>query len=313
MATVPSVLSVRRGHRGEQSGQRVRRGPGLFPTAIAVALTSVLALACPMVVAAEARRVISIIPATTEMLFAIGAGDRVVAVGSYDRFPAQVDKLPRVGALLDPNVERILSLRPDLVVLYATQTDLRMQLDRAHVPYYSYAHRGLADISETIRALGRRVGVQGPANALAESIEARLTAIRARVARSGRPKTLLVFGREPGTLRNIDASGGVGFLHDMLDTAGGADVLGDLKQQSVMVSTEVVLARAPEVIVELRYARGETAAAADLRAWNRLASVPAVKNHRVLLLEGEEFVVPGPRVAAATERMAQALHPEAFR
>jgi iron complex transport system substrate-binding protein len=261
---------------------------------------------------AEAHRVISIIPATTEMLFAMGAGDRLVAVGSYDRFPPEVDKLPRVGALLDPNVERILSLRPDLVVLYATQTDLRAQLDRAHVPYFPYVHRGLADITGTIRALGDRVGVQSAAKALADGIEKQLNDVRARVAGRNRPKTLLVFGREPGSLRNIDASGGVGFLHDMLEAAGGADALADLTQQSVMVSTEIILARAPEVIIELRYARGDTAAATDLRAWDTLAAVPAVRNHRVVLLQGEEFVVPGPRVAAATRRLAQALHPELY-
>ena len=104
-----------------------------------------------------ARRVISIIPATTEMLFAMGAGDRVVAVGSYDRYPPEVEHLPRVGALLDPSVERILAMRPDLVVLYGTQTELKNQLDRTNIPYYSYTHRGLADITGTIRALGVRV------------------------------------------------------------------------------------------------------------------------------------------------------------
>jgi iron complex transport system substrate-binding protein len=260
-----------------------------------------------------AHRVVSIIPATTEMLFAMGAGDRVVAVGSYDRFPPEVDALPRVGALLDPNIERILSLRPDLVVLYGTQTDLRTQMERAGVPYYAYLHRGLPDITQTIRSLGARVGVDAAATALAARIERQLDDIRTRVARSGRPKTLLVFGREPGTLRNIDASGGVGFLHDMLEAAGGADVLGDTTQQSVMMSTELVLARAPEVIIELRYARGDTTAASDLKAWDALPSVPAVRHHRVFMLQGEEFVVPGPRVAAATERIARTLHPELFK
>ena len=277
------------------------------------ALAAILLASCALPAHAAARRVVSIIPATTEMLFAIGAGDRVVAVGSYDRFPPEVDRLPRVGALLDPNVERILSLKPDLVVLYGTQTDLRAQLERAGVPYYAYVHRGLADVTQTIRTLGARVGVDAAANALADRLERQLAEIRARVASAPRPKTLLVFGREPGTLRNIDASGGVGFLHDMLEAAGGDDALGDVKQQSVMMSTELVLARAPEAIVELRYARGDTAAAADLRAWDALASVPAVKNHRVFLLQGEEFVVPGPRVAAATERLARTLHPEAFK
>jgi iron complex transport system substrate-binding protein len=278
-----------------------------------LALAAALALCAVASIGAEARRLVSIIPATTEMLFAMGAGDRVVAVGSYDRFPPEVDRLPRVGALLDPNVERILSLKPDLVVLYGTQTDLRAQLERAGVPYYAYVHRGLPDITQTIRSLGARIGVDAAANALAERIERQLRDVRARVADRRRPKTLLVFGREPGTLRNIEASGGVGFLHDMLETAGGIDILGDLKQQSVTLSTEVVLARAPDVILELRYARGDTTAASDLRAWDALASVPAVKNRRVLLLQGEEFVVPGPRVGAATERLGRALHPDRFK
>ncbi|HET9832972.1 MAG TPA: ABC transporter substrate-binding protein, partial [Vicinamibacterales bacterium] len=121
------------------------------------------------------------------------------------------------------------------------------------------------------------------------------------------PKTLIVFGHEPGSLRNLDASGGDGFLHDMLDAAGGANVLGDLHRQSVQMSTEMVLARAPDVIVELQYSKD---ANPDMSAWNRLSAVPAVKNHRVILLTGEEFVVPGPRVADATRRLAAALHPE---
>jgi iron complex transport system substrate-binding protein len=118
-----------------------------------------------------------------------------------------------------------------------------------------------------------------------------------------------VFGREPGSLRNIDASGGDGFLHDMLDAAGGADVLGDIHRQSVTMSTEMVLARAPDVIIELRYSKDDVNNA-DMGAWNRLSAVPAVKNRRVILLTGEEFVVPGPRVGAATKRLAVALHPE---
>jgi iron complex transport system substrate-binding protein len=287
--------------------------PALFSCFRAfVALTGLL-LATAVLSNAAAFRVVSIIPATTEMLFAMGAGDRLVAVGTYDRFPPQVERLPRVGALLDPNVERILSLRPDLVILYGTQTDLRQQLDRAHVPYYSYLHRGLPDITQTIRSLGARVGVEGAANTLADRIERQLADIRAKAGTSARPKTLLVFGREPGTLRNIDASGGVGFLHDMLETAGGANALEDVKQQSVMLSTELVLARAPDVIIELRYARGDTTTPTDLRAWDALPAVPAVRNHKVFMLQGEEFVVPGPRVVVATERLARTLHPELFK
>ena len=91
-------------------------------------------------------RIVSLIPAVTEMLFVIGAGPQVVAVSSFDEYPPQVKMLPRVGALLDPDLERILSLRPDLVVVYESQGDLRRQLERAGVPMYIYKHAGLPDV-----------------------------------------------------------------------------------------------------------------------------------------------------------------------
>src|SRR5437867_4108169 len=131
---------------------------------------------------AQARRIISIIPSTTEMLFAMRAGDRVIAVGTYDRYPPEVQKLPRVGALVDPNVEQILQMRPDLVVVYGTQTELKRRLERANIPYYSYAHQGLADIFSTIRSLAMRAGVASAGDALASRLEGQLADIRARVA-----------------------------------------------------------------------------------------------------------------------------------
>jgi len=260
------------------------------------------------------QRIISLVPATTEMLFAMGAGNRIAGVSDYDRFPPEVSRLARVGGLLDPNVERLISLRPDLVIVYDTQTDLKQQLDRARIPMFRYVHRGLPDITQTMRALGERVGSKAEADAAAARIETRLDAVRARVAGRPPPTTLLIFGRDPGALRHINASGGYGFLHDVLELAGGRDVLGDLKQQSVDVSTEMILRRAPDVIIELHY--GESLKTERLdderKVWNALPSVPAVKNNRVYLLRGDEFVVPGPRIVIAAERFAQTLHPEVY-
>lgn len=277
------------------------------------------AVAATLVVSVRAqtgpRRIVSLVPATTEMLFAMGAGDRVAGVSDYDRFPPEVDKITRVGGLLDPNLERILALRPDLVIAYETQADLKRQLDRAGVPVYGYVHRGLPDITETMRALGRRIGAQPTADAEAARIERQLRATGARVAGRQRPKTLLVFGRDPGALRHIDASGGYGFLHDLLELAGGADALAEMKRQSVQMSVEMVLARAPEVILELHYGASLPGSRADAerRVWNALPAVPAVRNDRVYLLTGDEFVVPGPRVVIAADRFARTLHPDAFR
>jgi iron complex transport system substrate-binding protein len=255
-------------------------------------------------------RIISLVPGATEMLFAIGAGPRVVAVSSYDKEPPQVTSLPRVGALLDPDVERILSLKPDLIVVYHSQHDLIRQLERAGVSQFSYVHGGLADIFRTIRDLAVRTGDTEQAAQVVKQIDDTLADIRRRVAGQPRPKTMIVFGREPGSLRNVYASGGYGFLHDVLDIAGGEDVFSDVKRESVQASTELVLTRAPDVIVELR---ADDESAPDLKAWQAVPSVPAVKNHRIVVLTGSDMVTAGPRIGQAALRLAKALHPDVFR
>jgi hypothetical protein len=115
------------------------------------------------------------------MLFAIGAGPRVVAVSSFDREPAEVRTLPNVGALLDPDVEKILSLRPDLVVVYGTQRDLSQQLERAGIARFGYVHGGLSDILKTLTALGAATGDTDGARRVVTSLSASLDAIRAKV------------------------------------------------------------------------------------------------------------------------------------
>jgi len=264
---------------------------------------------------AQARpsRIVSVIPAVTEMLFAIGAGAQVVAVGSFDEYPPEVAKLPRVGALLDPDLERILSLRPDLVIVYETQTDLRRQLDRAAIPMFVYKHAGLADVTQTIEELGIRIGRGTEARGVVRRIEDQLEQIRTRVRGRPRPRTLLVFGRDALALRGIYASGGVGFLSDMLEIAGAENVFADVQKQSIQATSELILSRRPEAIVELRPG-GLTPEQQqkEVAVWQALAGVPAVRAGRVAIVADERTVVPGPRVAEGTELIARALHPEAF-
>ncbi len=271
------------------------------------------ALIVPFVVslAAQPRRIVSLVPAVTEMLFAIGAGPQVVAVSSYDQEPAEVRTLPRVGALLDPDVERIFALTPDLVITYGSQADLKQQLARASIAVFDYRHAGLPDITATMRRLGALTGRGPQAEEAASVIERQLAAIRARGTGAAKPRTLLVFGRERGALRNIYASGGRGFLHDMLDAAGGANVLADIDRESVQVTTELVLARRPELILEVRSADlgPSEDAAKEARSWDPLASVPAVRNRRVIVLTGQGLTVPGPRVGQVVQQMFQAVHP----
>ena len=263
---------------------------------------------------APAARIISLVPALTEMLFAIGAGPHVIAVSSYDSFPPEVEALPRVGALLDPDVERILALRPGLVLTYGSQSGLEGQLARAGIRTFTYRHGGVAGIFQTLRDLGAATGHAADGDRKAREIQAQLDAVQARVRAYPRPRTLLVFGRQPQSLQQMYVSGGTGFLHDILQIAGGANVFADVQRESVQPSHETLLARAPEAIVEV-HATGMLAAAdlpRERNVWAALASIPAVRNGRIHFLNGAYLVVPGPRVGLAAEAFARALHPEAF-
>lgn len=282
---------------------------GWLPVALA-ALVAFAALSRPTAQPAS-QRIVSLVPAATEMLFAIGAGPRVVGVSSFDKHPAEVASRTRVGALVDPDIERIFALRPELVVVYATQDELRTQLARAGIRAFTFRHGGLADVPRTMRDLGTSTGRVEDAERAAREFEGAVDRVREAVKGRTTPKTLLVFGRDPGTLRNIYASGGLGFLHDALVAAGGANVFGEVARESVQASTEMILARSPEVIVELRSTGllDETARAREADAWSRLASLPAVRGRRVAVLNGEDLVVPGPRLARGVLQLARVLHP----
>ncbi|MEO8520633.1 MAG: ABC transporter substrate-binding protein [Acidobacteriota bacterium] len=283
------------------------------------ALLALLMLAMPRAQTPQAQtprapaRIICLVPAVTETLFAVGAGPQVAAVSSFDNYPPEVEKLQRVGALLDPDVERILSLRPDLVVVYGSQTDLRAQLDRAHIQTFIYSHGGLAEVTATIRAIGDRVGHGPEATRLAGDIHRRIAAVRKRVAGLPRVRTLVVFEREPRSLRGIYASGGIGFVHDMIEAAGGVNVFADVKREAVQATTELILARQPEAIIELRSAAAtDDERRLEIATWDRLGALPAVRSHRVHLFADQKMSIAGPRVAEVVEILGRTLHPGAF-
>ena len=253
----------------------------------------------------------------------IGANDQSNQVGDDNADEANRSADRNRGAGGERRADKRSPLRTDdiqpsrfsaLVAVYASQSDLRTQLERAKIPVYVYSHAGLADVFVTLQQVGERVGHARAAADLARSIQSRLDAIRRRVAGRARPRTLVVFDREALTLRGIYASGGVGFIHDMLGAAGGDNVFADVKQQSVQATTELILTRRPDAILELR---GDPLTAdmklKEIGVWRALASLPAVRNSRVFFLDDQKTVVPGPRVAEGVDLIAHTLHPDAFK
>ena len=222
----------------------------------------------------------------------------------------------RSAACSIPSVERILAIKPDLVIVYATQKELIERLDRAGIPYFNYQHKALPDILTTIRALGARIGSAAPRRRArrrrwsdrSPRFAAKTAGLRAPGdaagvrARSGvaaqrlRQRRLRVSPRHardrrrPQRVRRHQAAGGAGQHRDADREQAGGDRRAALRRQ-------------PE---ERRHRQG----AARL---GRAGSIPAVRAHRISALTGDEFVVPGPRVVDATRKLARAIHPEAFR
>src|SRR5690606_21910301 len=141
--------------------------------------------------------------------------------------------------------ERILSLRPTLVITYGSQDAIEAQFSRAGIRTYSYRHAGIENVRQAIRDLGRLTGRSAEAERVVQEMQEQVDAVRARVKGLERPRTLLVFERQPGTLRGLYVSGGIGFLHEMLEAAGGTNVFADVARESVQPSTETLLLRAP--------------------------------------------------------------------
>lgn len=299
------------GCRLAPGGSARRRGLLMAARLTLAALVLFAATAARPAVAGQAvpARIISLVPAVTEMLFAMGAGPTVVGVSSFDRYPPEAETRPSVGALLDPDFERILSLRPDLVVAYGSQTDLLRRLRQASIAVHEYRLGGLGNVTATIRELGVRIGRRQAASDLADRIDRDLEGIRTSSAGRQRPVTVVVFGREPGSLRGMFVSGGVGFLHDLLVLAGGRNAFADVARENLQVSPEQLLARAPEVILEVRSSpgRSQPRLTAELDAWRSLPSLPAVRNRRIHILADDKFTIPGPRIVESARAFAEAL------
>jgi iron complex transport system substrate-binding protein len=263
--------------------------------------------------APQPARVVSLIPAVTEMLFAMGAGSNVIGVSSFDQFPAEVSSRQKVGGLLDPDTERILTLRPTLVVIYDTQVDLRDRLGAAGISTWPYRHGSVASIYDTIQGLGIALGRTADADALTRRMQGQIADIKGALRGQTAVPTLFVIGRDAGALQHLDVAGGDGFLNEIVELAGGVNVFRDVARPAVDVSAEQVLTRRPDAILELWVNRPLDAVTRqrEIAVWGALPALPAVRKHRIFEVNDERLAIPGPRLPDGIRLFASLLHPTA--
>ncbi len=259
------------------------------------------------------RRIVCMSPAATEIIFAIGAGGRVVGVSQHTVYPKEALELPRCGGFFNPNIERILSLRPDLIVSQGAAAELSDFSDRNGIALVALSLSDLDSILREAMRLGELLGLQEKASAFCRDMRERLNRISERVAGAEPVRVLLVTGRRPESLAGIYTVGPNTFLHDVVRAAGGRNVFYDLPVDYGVVNKESLLHRAPEVIVELHGEGGDPEALQrKVRAlWAAYDTIPAVRKGRIYAIEETYALIPGPRIVALTERLAQIFHPEA--
>ena len=259
-------------------------------------------------VAAAARRIVSLAPSLTETLFALGLGDRVVGVDDYSVWPAAATSKARIGGLFNPNLEKMVSLRPDLALLLPSEHDIAAKLRGLGVASLIVPVETLADVERSFVAIARRCGVAPAGERLAASWRAELAPRPVPVPGGGGLAVMLSVGRQPGRLTGILAAARGTFLDELLVRLGAVNVFADAATRYPQVGLEEVVARAPRVILELRSDPAPPALAAALvRDWRQLPTVPAVRDGRIFVIAGDYVLVPGPRLPLLYRDMRQAL------
>ncbi len=251
------------------------------------------------------QRIISIAPSNTEILFALGLGDRVVGIDAFSNFPPEAMDTPRVGDYLEPDLERVAAAAPDLILGTAFHIDTVLtELEILGLPTVVLEPANLDEVFASILQVGAITGEPVRAEALVCALQSRVAAVAAAVADP--PRTSVFVELDPG----LYTVGPGTFIDDIIDRAGGANIAADAGEMWPQLSAEAVVSANPDVILLADEAGGVTPEQVAARSgWQGIA---AVEQGRVIVIDPDLVARPGPRVVDGLEAVAAALHPDRF-
>ncbi len=253
--------------------------------------------------ARPAQRIVSLVPAQTDAVIALGAADRLLARTRFDADPA-IARLPVIDDALTPSVEWLAEQRPDLVFAWPDRLSRSVvtRIVELGIPVYASASESLDDVRRGLRDLGVLLGLEAAAEALVAGLDATIDSVRASHSGQSRPRVLYLIGLDPPM-----AAGPGSFVHELIDIAGGVNVLGDAAGLWPPVSLEEILVREPDVIVIAVERQDGPALLQRLRERPGWRSLAAVRTGRVHIVDAGLFNRPGPSLVLAMRALAAAL------
>jgi iron complex transport system substrate-binding protein len=269
----------------------------------------VMLLAATQILLAQAdtppQRIVSLAPHITEIIFRLGTGERLVARSDYCRYPSAALQLPTVGGYLNPDLEKIVSLNPDLVFIFPNE-NLEKKLTGLQLKAAAIPNETISDILQGIETVGRMLHIPGKAQNMISSIRDSLDTLAKQAALLPSRTALILIGREPGTMRALYAAGKETYLSELLGMLNVKNVFDDVPLRYFEVSKEDLLLRNPDMIIEFR-SDGNVDTAALVRDWDQLSTLKAVKQQQIVIFNDVSFLIPGPRIAKNAYKLYQTL------
>ena len=283
----------------------------LLAASPAVALTVRDMLGREVVLPGPPARIVSLVPSVTEIVFSLGAQDRLVGRTDFCDYPPAVRNKPSVGGMVNPNLETLVALKPDLVIGTdeGNREETFRQLERLRIPTYLVHANRIAETVDLIARVGELTGHRADVPRLTGEMLGRVEAVRRAVAPFPRPRVLYVLWPDP-----LIVPGRASILTELIEIAGGVSITAGDADAYPRFSLEAAVTRAPEVIILADHSTGaSTAGRAAPEKWQRLVSVPAIRAGRLHSADLSILHRYGPRVPDGLETLARMIHPEAFR
>ena len=287
----------------------------ILPISVGLSVPLIFVFVKPNLKSAETQkrseRIVSLSPNLTEIVFALGLGDKVVGVSNNCDWPIEAKQKPKMGTFWQPNTEAIIAAKPDLVVCesFLQQKEIAETLKRTGLRVVSLRIESIEEFYSAILSIGQAAGCSDKAELLVANIKNDIDQIRAKSSSAKKVNVLWAVQTEPMRVVGVKT-----FVNEIIDLAGGQNVIEPTGDQYPSVGTETILTCGAEVIIQSAMGTEDITKQQETaeKFWNRFANLPAVKDKKVYVIEADTVLRLGPRLPEGAMAVEKLLHPELF-